>query len=49
MKKPKPYSTHYHAFKAEEAENILCGVQEDDPLIFSAPPVKPKGETVDPA
>jgi len=46
MEKPKPYSTRYHAFKAEEAENILRGVQEDDPLICSVPPVKPKGGDV---
>ena len=43
MEKPQPYCACYLAFKPEEAESILRGAKEDDPLIFSVPPVKPKG------
>ena len=41
--KPQPCCTRYLAFKPEEADSILRGAK-DDPLIFSVPPVKPKGD-----
>ena len=46
MEKPQPYCCRFLPFKPGEAEIILRGAKEDDPLIISAPPVKPKGGDV---
>ena len=46
MEKPKPYCTRYVSFKAEDAERLLREADNDDSLIISTPPVKPKGGDV---
>lgn len=43
MQKLQPYFIRYSGFRAKEAVNILREAKEDDPLISSTPPVKPKG------
>ena len=46
MERPQPYCTRYLPFKTEDAARLLRETEDSDPLIITAPPVKPKGGDV---